>query len=352
MRKPRLIETCRCYHLTSRLAHRAFFLTEEERTLAIGLLRRVEEFSGVIVLAYVFMTNHFHVFIYVPEAEEIGEVEILRRIKILYRDASLGVVLSEWRRLKEEEARELAAGVLRNGRMSRFAQYKASFLKRMWNSAEFMRTFKQHFTMSYNGRRDHHGTMWEGRYSDRSHAPEATVMWKTAAYIDANPVHAGIVGRPDGYRWCSFAAACHGDEKARRGYAFIYGDSDGWDSVREKHEVSIREALADLAAKRLKGAGDKEGGGVRNFVSRSDPQLAEPKKFPFELRRGDPDVAWRILELLESGPMAPGALREAVGIKSRIHFSRYYIAPLLEHGLVRRSMPELPNSPRQMYMKG
>ena len=99
--------------MTSRLAHRAFFLTEEERTRAVGLMRRVEQFSGIIVLAYVFMTNHFHIFIYVPEAEDIGEGEILRRIKTLYRDASLGVVLSKWRRLKDEETREIAAGILR-----------------------------------------------------------------------------------------------------------------------------------------------------------------------------------------------------------------------------------------------
>ena len=51
-------------------------------------MRRVEEFSGVVVLAYAFMSNHFHIFIYVPSAEEIGEGEILRRIRVLYRDAS------------------------------------------------------------------------------------------------------------------------------------------------------------------------------------------------------------------------------------------------------------------------
>ena len=30
MRKTRLIENCRCYHLMSRLAHRAFFLDDGE----------------------------------------------------------------------------------------------------------------------------------------------------------------------------------------------------------------------------------------------------------------------------------------------------------------------------------
>ena len=103
MRKTRLIEHCRCYHLVSRLAHRAFFLDDEEKTRAVGLLRRVEEFCGVMVLAYAIMSNHFHIFIYVPEPEDIGDEEILRRIRVLYRDASLSQVIATWNRLKTDE---------------------------------------------------------------------------------------------------------------------------------------------------------------------------------------------------------------------------------------------------------
>jgi hypothetical protein len=40
-------------------------------------------------------------------------------------------------------------------------------------------------------------------------------------------------------------------------------------------------------------------------------------------------------QLLSGGPMRPSALRQAVGIRSRIHFSRYYMTPLMEKGLVR-----------------
>ena len=93
MRKTRLIEHCRCYHLVSRLAHRAFFLDDEEKTRAVELLRRVEEFCGVMVLAYAIMSNHFHIYIYVPEPGEIDDGEILRRINALYREASLSQAL-------------------------------------------------------------------------------------------------------------------------------------------------------------------------------------------------------------------------------------------------------------------
>ena len=74
MRKNRVVEQNRFYHLVSRLAHRAFFLDDEEKDRAVALMRRVEEFSGVVVLAYAFMSNHFHIFIYMPSAERRGVV--------------------------------------------------------------------------------------------------------------------------------------------------------------------------------------------------------------------------------------------------------------------------------------
>ena len=218
MRKNRFIGQDRCYHLISRLAHRAFFLDDEEKDRAVALMRRVEEFSGVVVLAYAFMSNHFHIFIYVPSAEEIGEGEILRRIRVLYRDASLSQVVATWNRLKTEEQELFKRARPTKKYVSRFEAYKSSFLRRMWNSAEFMRTFKQHFTMSFNGRRAQ-------RESRR--APKTT---------------AGAVSR-----------------------------------------------------------------------------------------------------------LRPPALRNAVGIRSPIHFSRYYLTPLMEKGMIKRTDPDSPKSPRQEY---
>jgi len=71
-----------------------------------------------------------------------------------------------------------------------FGRFRKSFLKRMWNAGEFMKTLKQHFTMSYNSRRAHAGTMWEGRYHE----------------------------------------ACGGDPDAIRGYDAVYGGHRlGWE---------------------------------------------------------------------------------------------------------------------------
>ena len=84
-------------------------------------------------------------------------------------------MLGEWRRLKDEETDLLKRACPTKKFVSRFREYRTSFLRRMLNSSEFMRTFKQHFTMSSNARRDHHGTMFEGRYHERNHKPEKPV---------------------------------------------------------------------------------------------------------------------------------------------------------------------------------
>ena len=71
--------------------------------------------------------------------------------------------------------------------------------------------------------------------------------------------------------------------------------------------------------------------------------LMTTKGFSVKLERGDPAVAKRILELLADGPMRPSALRKAVGIRSSIHFNRYYLSPLQEKGIIARTDPDHPH---------
>ena len=73
----------------------------------------------------------------------------------------------------------------------------------------------------------------------------------------------------------------------------------------------------------------RAGRGASPFRSKADPRLDIPDKVGIGLGKGSERTARRILELLAGGPMSPSELREAFGIKSRIHFSRYYMTPLM-----------------------
>ncbi|MBL9177588.1 MAG: hypothetical protein JNM65_05955, partial [Verrucomicrobiaceae bacterium] len=50
-----------------------------------------------------------------------------------------------------------------------------------------------------------------------------------AAYIDLNPVRAGLVKDPKDYRWCGYAEALGGSRRAQRGLCKAIGKPvDGW----------------------------------------------------------------------------------------------------------------------------
>ena len=111
----------------------------------------------------------------------------------------------------------------------------------------------------------------------------------------------------------------------------------------------IHEAMSEVLKAREAEKAERPGRIAGHIRSKSDPKLAMPDEVGLGLERGSEKTARRILELLVGGPMSPSALREAVGIRSRIHFSRYYMTPLMEKGLVARTDPDNPMSPRQEY---
>ena len=330
----------RCYHLISRVAHRAFFLDGEERTRLVDLIGRVATFSGVKVLAYSVMANHFHVFAYIGRPEALSDAEIVRRISALYSSASLEQVMKKWNELAKSPD------------SPSFRWYRKSFLRRMWNAGEFMKTLKQHYTMSFNGRRGHHGTMWESRYRVRVKDPgECGMMMAESGYVDANPVNAGIADWPDEYEWCSYAAACRGDESARSGYDFVYGGHGRpWPELKGLHEFSIRQMLKerewkdseDIELVRANKRPDRRG----KFYAAG---LETPGYIPQVVEKGDNVRAVRLLQLLQWERKSPAYLRTTLGIASREYFTKAYLRPLTEAGLIVRSDPWHPNSPQQKY---
>ena len=77
MRPLRNFKTNQCCHLVSRIANRAFFLNDEEKTRFVERLWRVATFSCLEVLAYCFMSNHFHILVYVPDPRDLSDEELL-----------------------------------------------------------------------------------------------------------------------------------------------------------------------------------------------------------------------------------------------------------------------------------
>jgi hypothetical protein len=89
--------------------------------------------------------------------------------------------------------------------------------------SEFMKSVKQRFTRRHNAREGRRGTVWESRYSSVLVEEEERALRTMAAYIDLNPVRAGMVPDPADYRWSGYAEAMAGKARARRGLVRIIG---------------------------------------------------------------------------------------------------------------------------------
>ena len=70
----------------------------------------------------------------------------------------------------------------------------------------FMKQLKGYFAQQYNRRHKRYGTLWSERFKSvlLEGGPAVAAI---AAYIDLNPVRAGLCEDPKDYRYCGYAEA-------------------------------------------------------------------------------------------------------------------------------------------------
>ena len=190
------------YHCVSRVVDRRFVFGDEEREHFRMFMRMQENFSGCRVLSYCVMSNHFHILLEVPPvwALELDDEGLLKRLSAIYSEAFVAEIAKELTEARSEENEEYVTEIYRR------------FTCRMHDLSEFMKTLLQRFTRWFNRTHDRTGTLWEQRY--KSVIVESGEAARTmAAYIDLNPVRAGMVSDPAEYRWSSYGEAIGGGTK-------------------------------------------------------------------------------------------------------------------------------------------
>ena len=165
-------------------------------------MRMQEKFTGCRVLSYCVMANHFHLMLEVPPMVAGGLTDelLLTRLRAIYSEAFVAVVATE---LAEARA---------SGPASAVADVHARFTYRMHDLGEYMKGLLQRFTQWFNRSHSRTGRLWEDRF--KSVIVEDGVAARTiAAYIDLNPVRAGLVKDPADYRWSSYGEAIGGNAR-------------------------------------------------------------------------------------------------------------------------------------------
>ncbi|MDD2455939.1 MAG: transposase [Kiritimatiellae bacterium] len=199
-----------CYHVVSRIVDRNFRLTDDEKEIFRRMMRKAEAFSGVKILTYALMSNHFHLLVEVPERQDVAEDELVRRMRALYGPARVADTLRQW-----DEWRGLGQARLVEDEQERLRA-------RMGDISAFMKTLKQRYSVSYNARHKRRGTLWEERFKSVLVEGREQAKATVAAYIDLNPVRAKVVSDPKEYRWSGYGEACGGGRVAREGLAQVH----------------------------------------------------------------------------------------------------------------------------------
>lgn len=200
------------YHVVSRLSGRHRGLKESEKRHFHDLMRRLEQFSGVQVVTYCLMENHFHLLVRVPHCDtqaDLTEARLRALLPLLYRRRELKHARLELDRAAQDSTGKWMAEIL--------ARYQA----RRFSLSIFLKELKQRYTRWHNRRHHRVGTLWESRFRSVLVEGDETALLTIAAYIDLNPVRAGIVNDPKDYHWSGYAEAVAGKSMARAGLGAI-----------------------------------------------------------------------------------------------------------------------------------
>ena len=202
------------YHCISRVVDRRFALGDAEKERFLKIIRGYEDFCGVRLLTFCLLSNHFHLLVEVPrrpaDAKLPSDAELLRRIRATGCDHVAATVEQDLARFRFAGHHEAAEAL------------RERFFRRMWDVSWFLRLTKQRFSQWFNSRERRTGTLWEGRFRSLLVEAEGSVLATIAAYIDLNPIRAGLVADPKDYRWSGYGEAAAGSQLARAGLAVAF----------------------------------------------------------------------------------------------------------------------------------
>ena len=208
-RIPRMVinDETTVYHVMSRTALDGFPLGDIEKDFMLRLIRRYSALYFVEILGFCLMGNHFHILVKTLPEYNFTNQEIKNRYVGFYGDERI-----------------FADGLV------------PALRAKLSNLSEFVREIKVGFARYYNRRHNRRGYFWGDRFKSVIVEKGETLI-NCLAYIDLNPLRAGLVERPEEYRWNSL------------GYHIQTGNKDNFLSL----DFGLQEFGVRNAKERLRG---------------------------------------------------------------------------------------------------
>ncbi len=200
------------YHCISRCVRRAYLCGDGYEHRRSWMERRIAELTnhmGIDVFAYSILSNHFHVLLAIrPDVVEAWSDDEVA-------DRYLRICPCRWKRRirgipvdSDPTAEEVDELVTDQKKLS-------AVRKRLGCLSWFMAKLKEPIARRANVEDDCTGRFWEGRFKSIA-VLDSEALAATAAYVDLNPLRAGMVERPEDAAYTSIQvriAEERGDER-------------------------------------------------------------------------------------------------------------------------------------------
>jgi REP element-mobilizing transposase RayT len=184
------------YHCVSRCVRRAF-LCGEDRFSGRNfdhrrgwIAERIKQLAGVFaidVAAYAVMSNHYHIVMRIDRERALGwsPEEVLERWTRLFT-GPLPVTCYLSAKRAQMSGAEIA----------KVLEIAEEYRARLHDLSWFMRTLNEHIARQANAEDGVKGRFWEGRFKSQALLDEKALL-AAMAYVDLNPVRAGIAETPE-----------------------------------------------------------------------------------------------------------------------------------------------------------
>ncbi|MEJ2691559.1 MAG: transposase [Candidatus Thiodiazotropha sp.] len=211
MPKPRkalvLLEETPYYHCVSRCVRRAFLcgvdsLTgksyEHRRQWIVDRMKRLADIFSIDICAFSVMHNHYHVILHVDTEHAAGwsDHEVIARWERLFA-------------LPDLVQRYVAKEVITGAEREVVSQLLSRWRGRLHDISWFMRCLNEPIARRANKEDGCTGRYWEGRFKSQALLDEKALA-ACMAYVDLNPVRAGMAETPEQSEYTSIA------ERAKR----------------------------------------------------------------------------------------------------------------------------------------
>ena len=215
------------YHVISRTVNGERLFDDVSKEVLRKQIWQVSDYCGVQIVTYAILDNHFHLVVVIPRKTVVTDEELLRRYRVLYPCPT---------RYQTARFEVVTAELATNG--SRAEEWRRRQLALMGDLSNFVKLVKQRFSIWFNKSHSRFGTLWAERFKSNLVQPLGLALATASAYTDLNPVRAGMVNDPKDYRFCGYADAVAGNERARLGIMRLVG-SETWGDAQKAYREKL-----------------------------------------------------------------------------------------------------------------